>query len=70
MKAFYLRDEALAEEYAKLVENYSTEKEIWEQKQKALESKFHKEILQQRLQGVNQSETTERFIVKDMSNTL
>ncbi|EJU2440201.1 DUF3987 domain-containing protein, partial [Escherichia coli] len=44
MKAFYLRDEALAEEYAKLVENYSTEKEIWEQKQKALESKFHKEI--------------------------
>lgn len=28
MKAFYLRDEALAEEYAKLVENYSTEKEI------------------------------------------
>ncbi|HHZ9913334.1 TPA: DUF3987 domain-containing protein, partial [Escherichia coli] len=44
MKAFYLRDEALADEYAKLVENYSTEKEIWEQKQKALESKFHKEI--------------------------
>lgn len=44
MKAFYLRDEALAEEYAKLVENYSTEKEIWEQKQKALESKLHKEI--------------------------
>ncbi len=26
MKAFYLRDEALAEEYAKLVENYSTGK--------------------------------------------
>ena len=28
MKAFYLRDEALAEEYAKLVENYKFHKEI------------------------------------------
>lgn len=35
MKAFYLRDEALADEYAKLVENYSTEKEIWEQNKSA-----------------------------------
>lgn len=45
MKAFYLRDEALAEEYAKLVENYSTEKEIWEQNKKRWNQNFIKRFV-------------------------
>lgn len=45
MKAFYLRDEALAEEYAKLVENYSTEKEIWSKNKKRWNQNFIKRFV-------------------------